>query len=138
VRPANFTESSLRNSFSRNSPVTRARTSSTTALVKSNVAGSEVAKNETSTGIALPSRFTASILNVFESSPAWERRTISCLVRCADLPFMVRAVYKQLVFRKIPQTWDYLRPSPALLSSRSVEASEEEIPECRRKRTRSW
>ena len=97
-----------------------------------------MAKNETSIGIALPSCFTASTLNVFESSPAWERRIISCLLRSVALPSMVRALYKQPVFQNIPRLWDYLRPSPALPSRRSVEASEVEAPECRRKRTNSW
>jgi hypothetical protein len=67
---ANFTGSSFRNSRSRNWGVACAKTSSRTALVKSSVAGSAVAKNETSVGIALRSRFTASIPNVLESSPA--------------------------------------------------------------------
>jgi hypothetical protein len=70
AKRTNFTGLSLRNSCSRNCGVARARTSSRTALVKSNVAGSAVAKNETSTGIAFRSCFTASTLNVLESSPA--------------------------------------------------------------------
>ena len=75
--------------------VAYARMSSTTALVKSSVAGSAVAKNETSTGIIFLRHLTVSTLNLLESNPAWQRRTISCLVRSADLlPFMVRALYK--------------------------------------------
>ena len=70
AKRVNFTESSFRNSFSMNWGVARARMSSTTALVKSSVAGSAVAKNETSTGITFRSRLTVSTLNVLESSPA--------------------------------------------------------------------
>jgi hypothetical protein len=91
----NFTESSFRNSFSRNWEAAGARTSSTTASVNKSVAGSAVAKNEASIGIAFRRCLTASSLNVLESSPEWQRRIISCLVRSAKvLPFTVRALYK--------------------------------------------
>jgi hypothetical protein len=69
AKRVNFIGSSLRNSRSRNWGVAYAKTSSRTALVKSSVAGSAVAKNETSVGIAFLKRFTLSILNVLESSP---------------------------------------------------------------------
>src|SRR5215204_7563894 len=116
------------NSFSRNWAVALARTSSSTAPVKSSVAGSAVAKNEASTGIAFCKRLTLSTLNVLESSPAWQRRMISCLTRSADLlSLMVLALYKQLEFQKIPHLWDYFRPSRALPSRQSVEARAKEV-----------
>jgi hypothetical protein len=63
--------------------------------VNKSVAGSAVAKNDASTGIALRRCLTASTLNVLESSPAWQRRAIPCLTRSAEVPpFMVRALYK--------------------------------------------
>jgi hypothetical protein len=71
------------------------RMSSSTAPVNKSVAGSAVAKNDESTGIAFRMCLTASTLNILESSPAWQRRTISCPTRSAEVPpFMVPALYK--------------------------------------------